>query len=87
MALKDRIDTLKRRYWWETGEEPECLYVPRSRLRDFCAAAADEFADMPPKHHLFHALSTGEGDLTLRGLDVRVLVTGDDIGVGKPMEG
>lgn len=85
-TLADRIATLKRRYWWETGHDAEALYVPRSRLRDFCQHAADEFPDMPPKHHLYHALSTGEGELTLFGLDVRVLTDGDDIGVGRPMD-
>lgn len=89
-TLADRINALKFKYLLQSGEDAECLYVPRARLRDFCAAVADEWKDegMPPAHHVYHFLAgppEERREFALCGLDVRVLTDGDDIGVGRPM--
>lgn len=88
MTLTDRVNHLKRLYWWQTGEPAEQLYVPRGELRRFAQAIVDEVgaSETGPVHHVYHFLSTGERTMSFCGLEVRVLVDGSDIGVGRAMQ-
>lgn len=85
-SLADRVNHLKRLYWWQTGEHAEELYVPRTRLKDFAQALSAEVDGIGPAHHVYHFLSTNERELEVFDLKVRIGGDATDIGVGAPAE-
>lgn len=83
MALADFVERLRFKYRiMSGGEEPEYLFVPRHRLRAFAQALSDEVEGIGPPHHVFHFLATGERELEVFDLKVRVGGDANDIGVG-----
>jgi hypothetical protein len=88
-TLIERINTLKFKYKLQStyGEEATLLLVPRSDLRKFCNALVDELGaeETGPAHHVYHFLSTGEREMSVCDLDVR-LYEGEDLAVGNPVQ-
>ena len=88
-TLVARINSLKFKYKLQStyGEEATYLFVPRKELKKFCGALVDELgaAETGPAHHMYHFLSTGERQMHVEGLEVR-LYDGDDLGVGNNVQ-
>ena len=88
-GLIDRINSLKFKYKLQSayGEDATYLFVPRRDLKKFCNALVDELgaAETGPAHHVYHHLSSGERQMSVAELEVR-LYDGKDLGVGNNVQ-